>query len=258
MTLRLLKSDISHTNTTVGQLGETPETKGWRGQERGGVIAVGERYWRTEETRREAAVVNDRDKKWQPGHRGALERGWGEETNSSVQGVQNTIDNLPLSPCQCQCLQRLSRLCRVILLLLAGVAANASARRSGWWTCSVCLLPLCLCWLVYPLCFCLFLHFLIHKHRQPNRTWKHRASLMIANPFSRMQPRHKAIVWLSSQTLFPLLLLLLLLRSRFCMFSLLKLNFLFYLHRVAFFLNAAQRLCPLRNPNRKLLFHLVA
>ena len=184
--------------------------------------------------------MNDRDKKWRPGHRGALERGWGEQTNSSVQGVQNTIDNLRLSPCQCQSLQRLSRLCRVILLLLAGVAANAAARRSGWWTCSVCLLTLCLCWLVCPLWFCMFLHFLIHKHRQPNKTWKLRASLMIAIPFSRMQPRHKAIVWLSSQTLFPLLLQL---GGRFYMFSPLKLSFLFHLHRVAFFFNAAQWLC---------------
>lgn len=36
---------------------------------------MSERYGRTEEKRREAAVVNDRDKKWRPGHRGALERG---------------------------------------------------------------------------------------------------------------------------------------------------------------------------------------
>lgn len=69
----------------------------------------------------------DKKKRLRPETEGVVKKNEGLP-NSCFKGssVQLTV---PL--CQCQCLQRLSRLCRVILLLLASMRANAAASLSG-------------------------------------------------------------------------------------------------------------------------------
>lgn len=52
-------------------IGRNPRKEGWTMQQKGRIKTVSERYERSGERRREAAVVNERDKKWR--HRGALE-----------------------------------------------------------------------------------------------------------------------------------------------------------------------------------------